>query len=209
MKFNIEEYLNNLPDTTTEINVSSRNLTYLPDLSRFYKLEILSCSYNQLTELPPLNPSLTKLFCSGNRLTRLPPINPNLNTLYCFSNYLTYLPLLNDKLEMLFCTGNKLKSMPLLNDKLEILYFANNPIYDVVAFKITNIVHIKKNVQTLHKFKYLFYLLKFKNKFRDWLWVKVREPKIKEYYSPANLLKLLSGIDEDDYDQFDNVVSNW
>ena len=209
MKFNIVEYLNSLPDDVTKINVSSRNLTYLPDLSRFYKLEILSCNYNQLTELPPLNSSLKQLFCSGNNLTRLPQLNPNLNTIYCFSNKLTCLPSLNNKLEMLFCTGNKLESMPLLNDKLEILYFANNPIYDVVSFKITNIMHIKKNIQTLHNFKYLFYSLKFKNKFRDWLWVKVREPKIREYYSPANLVKLLSEIDENDFEQLDNALSNW
>ena len=110
---------------------------------------------------------------------------------------------------MLFCTGNKLESMPLLNDKLEILYFANNPIYDVVSFKITEIVNIKKNIQTLYQFKHLFYSLKFKNKFRDWLWVKVREPKIQEYYSPANLVKLLSGIDADDFEQLDNALSNW
>lgn len=33
--FNIEEYLNSLPDDVEEINVSERRLTYLPDLSRF------------------------------------------------------------------------------------------------------------------------------------------------------------------------------
>jgi hypothetical protein len=37
----------------------------------------------------------------------------------------------------------------------------------------------------------------------------VREPKIQEYYSPANLVKLLSGIDADDFEQLDNALSNW
>ncbi len=33
--FNIEEYLNSLPDNIEVIDVSYKGLTYLPDLSRF------------------------------------------------------------------------------------------------------------------------------------------------------------------------------
>ena len=87
MEFNIEEYLNSLPLDTTEIIVSNKGLTYLPDLSRFKQLTKLDCSFNQLTELPPLNNNLTHLSCSGNQLTELPHLNDNLTILNCFYNY--------------------------------------------------------------------------------------------------------------------------
>jgi hypothetical protein len=38
MTFNIETYLDSLPDDVKSINVSERNLTYLPSLERFIKL---------------------------------------------------------------------------------------------------------------------------------------------------------------------------
>jgi hypothetical protein len=67
----------------------------------------------------------------------------------------------------------------------------------------------RNRIQTLYDFKCLYYSLKFKNRLREWLWVNVREPKIREYYSPANLQKLLSGIDEDDFEQLDAALSSW
>jgi len=48
----IEQYLNSLcVDTTTEIDISGKNLDYLPDMSRFTKLESLNCSNNRLVRL--------------------------------------------------------------------------------------------------------------------------------------------------------------
>ena len=86
MEFNIEEFLNSLPLDTTEIDVSGKGLTYLPDLSRFKQLTHLFCSYNELTELPSLNNNLTHLECENNELTELPPLNDNLTLIYCYSN---------------------------------------------------------------------------------------------------------------------------
>jgi len=195
MEFNIDEYLNSLPDATTSIHVLNRNLTYLPDLSRFYKLEELRCNNNQLTKLPELNATLKRLYCCNNKLTELPP--------------------LNNKLETLYCNNNRLTSLPSLNERLETFCFVQTPIYNLIM-DIRNDIHktnlvpsTKKKIQTLYQFKHLFYSLKFKSKFRQWLWVKVREPKIQEYYSPANLVKLLSGIDEDDEEQFEITLNNW
>jgi len=53
--FNVEEYLNSLPDTITEINLSQKGITYIPDLSRFKNLEGLYCNWNNLTSLPKIN----------------------------------------------------------------------------------------------------------------------------------------------------------
>ena len=46
-EFNIENYLNSLPEDIETIDVSNKNLTYLPSLKRFYKLKKLNCSNNQ------------------------------------------------------------------------------------------------------------------------------------------------------------------
>ena len=52
------------------------------------------------------------------------------------------------------------------------------------------------------------YCLKFKNKFRNWLWIKVREPKIQINYSPEKLLNLLSTIqNETDEYEFNNLLN--
>ena len=56
--FNIEKYINSLPDDIQIIDLSERQLTYLPDLSRFKQLKQLNCSYNKLTSLPDLNKNL-------------------------------------------------------------------------------------------------------------------------------------------------------
>ncbi len=73
--FNIENYLNRLPDDIETINVSRKNLTYLPSLQRFHNLKTLDCSYNLLTILPELNGSLIVLKCFNNQLKMLPELN--------------------------------------------------------------------------------------------------------------------------------------
>lgn len=240
-RFSIENYLNSLPLDITLICISDKNLTYLPDLSRFYNLQELNCNNNELTELPPLNPTLKILHCCNNLLTRLPPLNANLEQLICgdnqltclpyllhtklqrlscYCNQLTHLPSLNSNLQFLFCFSNQLTSLPPLTTNLEELYcssnqithlsplhpklqkicFIRNPIYELVANVKTDIIRVdigpvKQKLQILYNFKLLFYSLKYKKQLRDWLWVKVRKPKMQEYYSPVNLQKL-NGIDE-------------
>ena len=121
MPFNIEEYLNSLPLSTTEINLSFKELTCLPDLSRFKQLTHLYCYKNQLTELPPLNDNLQLLDCSYNQLTKLSQLNENLTSLFCSFNELTELPRLNNELTILDCSFNKLTELPPLNNNLEYL----------------------------------------------------------------------------------------
>ena len=88
--------MNELPVKIESIDLSWRDLTILPDLSRFTNLKLLDCSNNQLTSLPPLNNSLVYLDCSWNKLTSLPPLNNSLEYLNCSRNQLNSLPPLND-----------------------------------------------------------------------------------------------------------------
>ena len=193
MQFDINTYLNSLPDDTTVINVSNKGLKNLPDLSRFKNLIKLYCSNNQLTSLPPLNKNLKILYCDINFLTSLPPLNENLEILYCYNNRLTSIPQLNENLKQLYCFYNiSFKYNPIYNILSDLLYNFNNP--------YTNqILQIKK----LNKFRSLYYQLKFKKHFIKWLW-KSREKQIEEKYHPKYLLENL-----DENTDLDEFLNNW
>jgi hypothetical protein len=66
------------------------------------------------------------------------------------------------------------------------------------------LITIKKNIQILNDFRYLYYSLKFKTHFRKWLWEKVRLPNVNKMYNPTNLIEKLE--DEDD---LETVLENW
>ncbi len=62
--------------------------------------------------------------------------------------------------------------------------------------------------ECLYRCKLLFWSLKFKTKFRDWLWLKVRLPKIEKAYHPNKLNELLNVEDMND-EELDNAIGNW
>jgi len=140
-KFNVEKYLDSLPDDVEKIDVSFRNLDYLPNLSRFKKLEILFCNGNKLTSLPILPEKLETLYCNSNNLTSLPVLPENLKKLYCSDNKLTSLPILPEKLEILNCHNNRLSSLPILPDNLNELQCSNN--------ELTSLPVLPKNLTEL------------------------------------------------------------
>ena len=86
MNFEINTFLDSLPEDIEYINLRYRNLTFIPSLKRFKNLQVLICSHNQLTSLPDLNINLQKLICHNNKLTSLPYLNENLRILYCNNN---------------------------------------------------------------------------------------------------------------------------
>lgn len=111
-RFNIETYLNSLPDYTTVIDISDKNVCYLPDITRFTLLEILYCDNNYLISLPPLPPNLRILSCLSNKLRSLPPLPQTLECLFCSYNPLTSLPPLPPNLLHLYCDKTGLTSLP-------------------------------------------------------------------------------------------------
>ena len=312
----IESYLNSLPDDITELDVSERMLTYLPDISRFKsleklfcyknsivklpelpknlkelnchcnkltklpelpkglrllrcyannltKLEIdelqhlikLDCGYNKLsklpnlylhkelnqllcaenglTELPELPESLQLLRCESNNLVTLPPLPNNIEILYCDNNQLKNLPLLPrelirlecsnncltelpplpPKLSQLFCEYNELSALPLLNDGVYVSFYGNailnlitnaeyqddieSPDYDVYRTHQYTRKELQKIVKTIYHFKYSYYCLKFKRRFQDFLWQRVREPVAMKRYHPSELQKILDAADSE------------
>jgi hypothetical protein len=168
---------------------SSNLLNWLPPLKN---IKLLHCDRNQLTYLPPINNKLTEINCSHNLLTWLPPIGNNLMILNCDTNKLNYLPFLNN-LQLFICRSNNLDYIPCLNDKN----------YSGMAYssfkRLTFINLIKTQTNILYKFRYTFYVLKFKKYFKKWLWEKVREPKIMQRFHPDHLKTL---EETDDLEEF-------
>jgi len=214
--FNIETYLHSLPEDTEEIDVSDKGIKKL-DVTRFKNLKKLYCDNNQLTSLH-LNENLETLDCVNNQLTSL-HLNENLEFLDCDNNLLTSLHLnenlefldcdnnlltslyLNENLKELYCNNNRLTSLQ-LNEKLQTIFYNDNPIYEIINSGLIEI--IKQKMQVLTNFRYLYYCLKYKKRFRDLLWVKIREPKIRIKYSHDYLVKNL----HEDTD-LDELLENW
>ena len=107
--FNIENYLKNLNEEITTLDVAYKNINYLPDITRFKNLQILICHSNILTTLPTLPESLRELYCQFNALTSLPTLPQNLKRLVCHTNQLAALP---ETLEKLSCDFEELNSLP-------------------------------------------------------------------------------------------------
>lgn len=60
----------------------------------------------------------------------------------------------------------------------------------------------------VNRVKHLFWSLKYKQKFRDILWKKIRLPKIEKHYHPDNLKELLIDVGENE-EELDNALSVW
>ncbi len=108
---------------------------------------------------------------------------------------------LNKNLKYLYCANNQLTSLH-LNEKLQQIVYFPNPIYDII--KNSDVILIKQKLRVLNQFCYLYYCLKYKKRLRDILWVKIREPKIREKYSHEYLVAHLH--EETDLDQ---LLENW
>jgi Leucine-rich repeat (LRR) protein len=119
---------------------------------------------------------------------------------------LTLLPTLNVSLEILNCSNNQLTTLPNLNLGLQELYYYNNPIYKIIDGN--NLFIVNNKIQILHKFCHLYYSLKFKKQFRDFLWKKIREPQIIQKYHPSYLNKLLID-DAEGTEDLDMVLNSW
>ena len=93
----------------TELHLSNKGLTQLPDLSIYTNLKVLNCSRNQITSLDNLPHTITKLHCSYNQITRLDNLPTILTVLDCAGNLIATLDNLPQTITELFCSGNPLQ----------------------------------------------------------------------------------------------------
>jgi len=228
-KFNVENYLNSLPQNIffytpfwnyfiIEISLDFKRLTYLPNLSRFTCLKSLNICYNNLTSLPELPKSLEELYCRHNQLTFLPELPESLIYLHCSDNQLTFLPELPKSIKYLNCAYNQLTFLPKLPENLRHIICYNNQLTFLpelpkinlrlnfennIIYEIVydlNIEIIKKNIKIINKFRKLHYFIKIKY----WLYKYVLKYVIEKKYHPENLIKLLTANND-----LENILKDW
>ena len=183
-------------------------MSQIPELNT--SLKYLNCGDNQLTQLPELNSSLKKLYCGFNQITQLPKLNNCLESLYCHSNQLIQLPKLNSSLRYLYCVNNKIMNLPELNNCLHNLFCYDNQL--PVNIKHTGFLTSEKRnelnykIRCLEHFKELYHSLKYKKQIRDWLWIKVRLPRIQNKFHPYHLEEILCTVNDEDLDE---TLNKW
>lgn len=194
-----------LPPTLETLECCYNHIHSLPAQSHT-QLELLECSFNRIQKLPSLSHCLRQLYCSDNCLRKLPSLPNTLKRLDCSTNLITHLPTLPEKLYQLICNDNNLRYLPLLPESLDIVQFENNPMCEY--FAPYNIPLLRKQVSILYKFRSTYYHLKFKQRFRNILWV-MRDCKARIFYSPENLLQLLKDVDDEDNSQLLHILDKW
>jgi len=200
--FDVYEYLNELDYDVSFIDLSNRNLTHIPDLTRFVLLHKFWCNNNRLTQLPALPLSLRILRCNNNLLQCLPDVLPiNLQILSCINNCLTSLPKkLPPNIMCIFCGNNLITKLPQLPSSLYIFTLFGNPVEELIGAYITpnelDISNINRISSIIERFTRNFY----REIIRKTIWVKYLEPKIRKKYSPENLLRQMTeaGVNMDE-----------
>ena len=84
----MDNIINRYASDTQYLDLSSKKLKVLPDLTRFIKLKSLYCGNNQLIELNNLPNTLVELYCGNNQLTKLNNLPNTLTILQCSNNQL-------------------------------------------------------------------------------------------------------------------------
>jgi hypothetical protein len=118
-------------------------------------------------------------------------------------------------LKVFGCQNNQLTCLPDLPSSLEELHCCNNPFIDCYVkrenyiFMVDYIVEFRKQIKIINQFKELFYILKYKKKFLDLLWVNIREPKIRNKYHPSNLMTMLEEKEDITLDELDELLEKW
>ena len=132
----MEEFLSNLNDDITKLDISNKGLKILPDLSRFTNLKILNCHNNNIKTLNNLPQYLEELNCYDNLIVRLDNLPMNLKKLNCKNNKIKNLDNLPITLNKLECLNNSLSKINYLPNYLEKLNCANNNIKKIYFLPI-------------------------------------------------------------------------
>lgn len=129
--------------------IRGRNITELPDLSRFVNVKMLNIHDTEITEIKNLPPNLKVLFCNNNRIEKM-SLPSTLRSLFCMDNHIEEIIDLPEKLHLLKCEGNRIsrlrlpsslkmlvcdsnriKEIPYLHEGLEQLSCCNNSLLDL------------------------------------------------------------------------------
>jgi hypothetical protein len=80
---------------------------------------------------------------------------------------------------------------------------------DIIFLPLLSHIEFIQYEFMIPRFRNFFFTLKYKKFFRDLLWVKVREPKIRAKYHPDNLVKMLEQHAHLDEIELDAIMDVW
>lgn len=189
----IQEWPPTLDSLTVCYNLHLTALPPFPDT-----LLILYVNDADLDELPVLPPSLMKLYCGRNRrLSRLPRIPESLVELQCTQCRIASLPRLPEGLRYLGVADNPIGCMENIPTGLEYRIALDSPLGQVIAPRMSQFdavlwrQELRRNLQTLNRFRELYYTMKYKRQFWRWMWNKSRIARIERDNHPDRLRERL------------------
>jgi Leucine-rich repeat (LRR) protein len=202
--YNKLEDIDGFPPSLTLCNMSYNQLTFLPPLPA--TIQQLDCMHNNLVELPASLPtSLQRLLCSGNpRLLHLPPLPHNLKWLIVKGCGIVRLPTFPEGLSIFDASNSSVSQMvnipPSLVQNGGLL--DRTPIGNIIDFPEAalfseRLIRVRLNLEKLNRFRELYYTLKYKRQFRQWLWIKVRLPRIERENHPDRLQERLEAMERE------------
>jgi hypothetical protein len=154
-------------------------------------MEELYCGYNYITDLGLLTENFTHIICVHNQLTHIPLLPPKIKYADFENNNISLVTSFPSQIEYINCGNNCIQVLPEIPNTVGYFQCNDNPIYDVIGNSDEN-DKIIDNANIIHNFRFTYYIIKLKSKFKKWLWEYVRQPKIKKLFSPENLLSQLS-----------------
>jgi hypothetical protein len=213
-----------LPNSIQDLSLNDLNLNYLPSLENT-NLTMIECSFNNLILLPKFPNTLMYLTCEKNKLINavdLPHSIKSLNLrhnnlehinyfpneakfIYLSFNNLKSLPTIPKNVLELSCSRNKLISMPEIKSNLTFLNFECE-VFGIYKGHNPENYKIINQINAINRFKSTYYHLLCKNKLRQWLWKRIREPKIQRMYHPDNLKQLLDNTENDNLEE---ILDDW
>jgi len=211
---NLLSFLPPLPNGLRQLYCGDNHLLSLPPLPN--SLETLHCENCDLRNLPPLpKKCFIMLYCQGNKnLTELRDLPSTLIEINCSNCSIQYISSLPENLLNFICYMNKLFCFPIIPENTNICELNFNPGYFIISKSfnpnnprfqnLADSSEKKKHIYILYRFRYLYYSLKYQKVFREFLWEKIRKPKIERRFHPRYLLENL-----DEEKDLDEVLNKW
>ena len=147
----IEDLLNTYPYDITELDLSGLGLHYIPSLRRFYKLQKLNISKNNLSDLPMIPDSVLYLDCSENNIREIFSISDNTNEFRCNNNLITNIYNIPNTLNVLQCQNNYLRALPPLLQITQ-LFCENNELWHIPKPNVLEYISCKNNSENISEY---------------------------------------------------------
>jgi len=195
---NIHE-LPELPESISRLIISRTSLERLPDRLPSRLMYFVLEKNPKLEQLPPLPCELSLFTCVDTSVRELPPLPEFLYRLYCWNNELVDLPRIPPNLRYLRCANNPFTLSPWINALHKEVPQQQDIMQDDM-FSYGQLYVDIKEIQTIYRFREMYYAVRFREQFRRWLWIP-RERTIKRNLHPERLVRFLEITEIDDLEK--------